>query len=305
MAWQRVNTKRALLSCLGPLAGPRATGTVTATASGAAVELPAGTYGIPLIDGDFIHARMVKTLPTGRDANGDPIGTTITSSGTSVAVRAVAGGPSGNLPAGTVILWQPPTVGVAARGVVATGGITGGTNTPGPGVAARVVTFESLGAGATVRNFWEAKGDGFPAVLIARVGSSVDQITRINEALRSHRFRVYVVTARQEGDDERVEEAEHLLDAIESILQGIADVDGEVFSGPPVETGEEAREQSAPNATVFSLACTVHYALPRQDVREGDGESWATWATTRIRVAAPETDALVARTLVDIKAEET
>ena len=49
--YERLLTKRAILSALGPLAGTRATGNVTATASSASVTLPPFTYGVPIIGG--------------------------------------------------------------------------------------------------------------------------------------------------------------------------------------------------------------------------------------------------------------
>ncbi len=48
VGFERVLAKRALLSALGPLAGLRAEGNVTATATGAPVVLPAFTYGVPV-----------------------------------------------------------------------------------------------------------------------------------------------------------------------------------------------------------------------------------------------------------------
>lgn len=307
--WQRIWTKRALLSALGPLAGPRATGNVIATATGADTVLLAGTYGIPVIDGKAVYARMLKVLPNGYGPDADkrsvPQPWPVTAAGSLVAVRAVSGGAAGNLPLGTRILWQPYDTDVEAEGQVDPDGVTGGVNVSGPGTCARVIPFEAIGRGDVVKAFWEARGEGFPAVCVARIGSDVTELVTVHSALRMHRFRVYVVSARLDGDDERVEELELLLDAIEEILQGLADVDGYPFSGPPTETANEVREASAPTAHVFSMEVRINYALPREDVRETDGRSWKPWATTRIRVAVPETETQASRTLVDVKAEET
>ena len=92
------------------------------------------------------------------------------------------------------------------------GGITGGVAASGPGTCARVIPFEAIGRGDVVRTFWEARGEGFPAVCVARVGSDVRELVSVHSALRVHRFRVYIVSARLDGDDERVEELELLVD---------------------------------------------------------------------------------------------
>lgn len=306
--WQRVLTKRAILCVLGDLAGPRASGDVIVTAAAGDTFIAPGTYGIPVIDSKAVYARMLRVLPNGwapgPDGRQAPQPWPVTAAGSPVAVRAVSGGLAGNLPAGTPILWQPYDADLEPRGEVAAGGITGGLDVDGPGTCRRVIAFEAVGRDDAVSKFWQAKGEGFPAICVARVGSDVDEIVKVNEALRTHRFRIYIVSSRLDGDDERVEQLELLLDSIEKRLQGLADYEGEVFSGPPCETGAEAREASAPTATIFSLEARIHYGLPRDDVRENDGRSWKPWETNRVRVAARETQSQASRTLVDVTAQQ-
>ena len=213
VGFERVLAKRALLCALGPLAGLRAEGNVHALALGAPVVLPAFTYGIPVIGGKATIARMVKTLET----------VTVPSlGGANVPVRAVCGGPSGNLPEGTPIIWQPLPAGLIARGAVAAGGTTGGLAQPGPGRCARVVAFETLGANAASA-IWEAPGEGLPAVIVARTGSTPEGAGTIASTRRAHTFTILVVSANHLGNDERAEEGELLLDAIESTLDGLED----------------------------------------------------------------------------------
>lgn len=290
--FERILGKRALLSALGPLAGTRATGNVTATASGASTVLPAHTYGVPIIGGKAISARMVKTLAD----------VTVTSSGTAVAVRSVCGGPSGNLPAATPIIWQPLPSGIVARGAVAAGGIAGGVASTGPGSCARVVAYDGLGADAA-RTIWQAQGEGFPAIVVARLGSRVEQLATVRSARREHLFQIAVVSTHYSGEDERGEEGEILLDRIEQTLEGLEDVDGDVFTGPGVELGNEQRITVSPSAHVWLLDCLIHYALPAIDPRLTDGVSWQPWETTRIEVAAPAADPLEARSIVDVTVE--
>jgi hypothetical protein len=292
--FERILGKRALLSALGPLAGTRATGDVTATASGANTVLPAYTYGVPVIGGKAITARMVKTLAD----------VTVTSGGTAVAVRSVCGGPSGNLPAGTPILWQPCPSGIVARGSVAAPGITGGVASTGPGSCARVVAYDNLGA-TDARSIWEAQGEGFPAIIVMRTGSRPEGLATVRASRREHTFSIAVVSAHYAGNDERGEEGEILLDRIEQTLEGLEDVEGEVFSGPGVELGNEQRSLWKPNAHIWLFDCTIHYALPAIDARLSDGVSWQPWETTRIEVAEPAAGDQAARDIVDVSVDHT
>lgn len=300
--YERILTKRAILSALGPMAGTRATGTVTATASGDPVVLPPFTYGVPIIDGKAVYARMLKTLPS-TPLDEEPEGTTVTSAGTAISVRAVCGGVAGNLPAGTKILWQPLPSGILARGTVTAGGITGGIAASGPGRCARVVALDMLGREEATRTVWQAQGEGFPALIVSRVGSTVRQLRSVASAQRAHTFRVFVVSTNYESADERQGEAEILLDQIEDILQGLADVEGEVFSGPPCEVGQEVAMAFAPSSHVFAIDVTASYSKRRTDVRLTDGVSWQPWETSQLQVAEPATDTQDGRAVVDVTVE--
>ena len=294
VGFERVLAKRALLSALGPLAGLRAEGNVTATATGAPVVLPAFTYGVPVIGGKALLSRMVKTTAA----------TTVTSAGSDVPVRSVCGGPPGNLPPGTPIIWQPLPTGLAPRGAVAAGGITGGESQDGPGRCKRVVAFETLGSAASA--IWEAPGEGLPMIVVARTGSTVREVATVASELRAHTFTLLVVSSNYGGNDERAEEGELLLDAIESTLDGLEDVEGDVFSGPPCELGADTRERPRnANVHVWSLEATVYYALQRVDVRLSDGVSWQPWATPQIQEVEPATAPLTEKVVVDVTADET
>lgn len=301
-AWERILSKRSLLTALGPLAGTRATGSVIATATGADVVLPPFTYGIPLIGNRAVYARMFRTVPSTPITN-EPEGTLVTSAGTAVPVRAVCGGAAGNLPAGTKILWQPTPAGIEPRGEVGPAGLTGGAATPGPGRCARVVALDMLGREEATRTLWQAQGEGFPAIVVSRVGSQREALRSVASAQRAHTFRIFVISTNYESADERQGEAELLLDEIEATLQGLADVEGELFSGPPCELGQEMAMAFAPSSHVFAIDAVVHYSLGRVDVRLSDGVSWAPWETTRERFAEPAAGAQDPVTLTDVTIE--
>lgn len=290
--FERILGKRALLSALGSLAGVRAEGRVLVTAPGSDIVLPAFTYAVPVINGAAIYSRMVKTFAD----------TTVTAAGVGVRARAVCGGPSGNLPLGTKMILQPCPVGVTAIGEVSQA-FEGGVASTGPGSCARVVAYDALGREEARRGVWEAQGEGFPAIVIARMGSNPEGLATTRASRREHHFKIMVFSAHYSGNDERSEEGEHLLDEIEKRLEGLEDFEGEEFSGPGVELGVEAREQGGPNAHVWSIDCVIHYSLPAVDLRLTDGVSWQPWETTRLQIAAPEEGAQDAKTVVDVTVE--
>ena len=111
------------------------------------------------------------------------------------------------------------------------------------------------------------------------------------------------MSAHYGSEDERSEEGELLVDAVESALDGLEDVEGEDFSGPPVELGSESRPLLSPHVTAWQIEATVYYALKRIDVRLTDGVSWQPWQTSRIEVAVPELGAQAARDIVDVTVE--
>ena len=90
------------------------------------------------------------------------------------------------------------------------------------------------------------------------------------------------------------------------MLDGLADVEGDVFSGPPCELGAEGRfPPPGPNIHVWMIEARVSYALERVDVRLTDGVSWQPWATTQIQEVEPAASPLAEKVVVDITADET
>ncbi len=303
--WDLLLVERALLSALGPLAGTRAEGVVTATATGAPVVLPPFTYGVPIIGSKATYSRMFRVLPT-TPINVAAVGPTVTSAGTSVAVRAVCGGTGGgHVAEGTRFLWQPNVDGIARYGVVGAGGITGGVDVEGPGACARVVALNTLAKKDATQTIWEAQGTGFPALVLAFAGDRTIEQATVASAIVEHTFKVFVVTANYVDLDERQIESELLVAAVRDILQGLADFEGDIFSDVPCEVGAVQPLAFSPTSHVFSIDITTTDAPRRTDKRLTDGVSWQPWATTRIQVAVPASDTQDARTVVDVTAEET
>lgn len=301
--WALLLCERAILTALGPLAGDRATGSVVATATGADIVLPPFTYGVPIIGGKACYARMVRTLST-TPISVEPVGTTVTSAGTSVAVRAVCGGVSGNLPAGTPIVWQPNVDGIAQHGAVAAGGIAGGVDANGPGRCARVVALDNLPQGEATKTIWQAQGTGFPAIVLSYTGDRTVALRSVSSAQVEHLFRLYVITANYLDVDERQIAAKLLIAGVRDILEGLADVEGDIFSGPPCEVGAVNPLAFSPSSHVFAIDVVAQDVPKRTDVRLTDGVSWQPWATTRTKIAEPEAPPLPEVDITDVTTEQ-
>lgn len=303
--WDLLNTERAILAALGPLAGDRGEGLVTATATGADTVLPPFTYGVPLIGGKVTYSRMVRVLST-LPINVHPVGPTVTSAGTAVQVRAVCGGVEGNLPAGTPILWQPDGDGLERVGMVGVGGITGGANVTGYGRVARVVAYDTLGLSSedAAAKFWAAQGEGFPALVVSYTGETVERLATVQSAIIRHTWRIHVVCVNYQDHEERQIENKLLIAAVRDRLQGLADAEGDIFSGVPCEVGGARVLRLVPSSHVFAIDVTTEDAPKRTDVRETDGISWQPWATTRIAITVPAAAPLAEKAVVDVTAEE-
>jgi hypothetical protein len=289
--WDLVLVERAILTALGPLAGVRAEGTVIATATGDDVVLPPFTYGVPVIGGKAIYSRMVRVLPT-TPINVEPVGPTVTSAGTAVAVRAVCGGVAGNLPADTPIIWQPQVEGMLARGAVGPGGVTGGVKAEGYGRCARVVAFDALPQKEATKAVWEAQGEGFPAIVLSFVNDRTVALRSVASAEIEHTWRAYIVSTNYLDNDERQIEGKLLVAAVRDVLQGLADQEGDIFSGVPVEIGAVQALAFSPSSHVFAVDIVTTDAPKRTDVRLTDGVSWQPWETTRIRIGEVAADPL-------------
>lgn len=302
--WDLLLAERGLLSALGPLAGDRAEGNVVATATAAPVILPPFTYGVPIIGSKAYYSKMFRVLST-RPVNVEAVGPTVTNAGTSVAVRSVCGGAAGNLSAGTPFVWQPAIGGIQRYGVIGAGGLTGGTESDSPGRCARVVAFDTLARDEVTKRIWEAQGEGFPAIVVSYTGDRFVDDATVASAIIEHLFKVYIVAANYTDNDERQIEGKLLIAAVRDALQGLADAEGDVFSGVPCEVGAVQALAFAPTSHVFSIDVSITDAPRRVDKRLTDGVSWQPWATTRIAITVPAAAPLEERTVVDVTAEET
>lgn len=290
-----VRIERALMSVLAPLTGSRAAGHVRARAVSADVVLPKNTYGVPI----HVSAAGVAQASASRllKTAGEEV---VTRDGVVVPVVSVLGGSDVNFAGGTRVRWDPPVDGLELEAQVVAPGLLGGAAATAPGAARRIVTYEGIGPGTAADDLWKARVGEFPAVVISWEGSSPGEHVGKLRCRRKHRFRLYVVTSRLDGDDARRDEAKTLLEAIAEILVDRSAADDESFSNPPVEIGSGARLALGPQSFVYFLEALVSHATHRVEFR-----TFAPWLSSTERIVTGPTpgypDPEDAATLVDQK----
>jgi len=232
-----IDTGRDIMAVMSPVTGTRATGVVTITASGADVELPAATYLVPRLGGQYRPDLVVKSKPS----DDYQAGWTITAGGVDVdCVANIGGVPHNTLIAGTELLIDPPLDGIDTC-VVKTG-FSGGAAPTGLAAVKSMVLYEQFRASAASLDMVRSGIKEFPGILISWMGSepadgaAVDQTTQrrvSGTATMYHEtFQVLVVSNRAESDHMRRLQGLYILDAITGLLTSRVDFDGGLISYP-------------------------------------------------------------------------
>lgn len=272
-----VDLAHAYLAQLHPLTGTRGTGAVTATATGADVEVPRNTYLVPVRDGAAMYHWPFKTA--GNPATAQPHNQggewTVTGAGTQVTIQSNVGGKWANLKAGDVLRWEPPIAGLEPT-VTVTADFTGGDE----GSIKEVRFFEDLETSRQASDFFDAKLGRFPALLLiwfrstpvegrttgmSRGGSRAQSGVTLN----FEQFAAYVITSRLDADPRRRREGLDLMAAVSGALTDVGrNLDGELLaSAGSVEVLERARFARGPSAYVYAVTVRSAIALCRQDTR--------------------------------------
>lgn len=275
-----VRLERAVISCLQPLTGTRANGHVLVRATGADVEVPAGSYALPIPRSAGGNAQidwraMLKTTSGTAGAN-PPTGTVVTSAGVLVPVTSVLGGLSQNLAPGTRVRWDPQIIGVEAESVISTGGTTGGTAPNGPESVTRIVSVDGTGPATVNIDAFKAMVGNFPALMVSWEGSGTLPKRGVGRTPEEHTFRIYVFVDRFDGTNPRRDEGKRILDAVKRNLFDRAHVDGEVFSAPPAGGGRAGRITANAAAMCFFVEIDVNFTSISYERR-----IYADWTATR------------------------
>lgn len=276
----RLYHKRAICSKLAPLLGLRASGVALVRATAGAVTLPAGSYAAPIIastvsqQSQIDYSRLVKvgelpdwTAPSTRanapaDVVIDPVADP---GGTLVPIYAMLGGSMYNatalngLAAGTKLQWSPRIAGIEPVSVVSTG-LTGGTDSTLEGALRRLVLFDRLGLGnlslkgATPAELsaWRAKIGDYPAGVLILMGTRKAESGGRSRPIHYLKWRLLILTSSVGPTEERVQDADAILDHAGGLLENSGEVDGQAFSLPRIELGDT-------NLLVAEDALSIHH----------------------------------------------
>jgi hypothetical protein len=281
---------RGLQACLQVLQGDYSTGSVTATATGDPVELPKGTFGLPIIDGseDESQALLVEANPSAEGG-----AWTATSTGTPVSVTSIQGGTHVNLDADTPVRWDPPIAGLASTGVVAAGGLTGGAQATHYGALRQVRYYRDMGANPGALDFFAAGLHSYPAAVIgwesttpadgaALPGVGPDS-TRRGQGKREFvaTFGLMLFTGRFDQTHQRRKESDQLRDDVLELLTDRVSYRGcYLSSSAGIQILEARHLGSKPSHYVDVVRIACHLILSRRDDR-----TFHDWLTTRLQLA--------------------
>lgn len=275
-----VRLERAVLSVLQPITGTRSVGTALVRALGADVVLPARSYAVPSPASntgaaELEYRLLVKTTEA----------ITVTSAGTSVPITSVLGGTDANLASGTVLLWDPPIAGIEPLSVIEDP-LVGGTPNPDVDAVEQIVIFEGLGPANTAQSMWQGGLGRYPALVVAWEDSSPVRRAGFGKTTRAHHMRVFVIVDRVDGHNQRRDQGKRILDAVDELLSDRAEVDGEVFSSPPIKGGAQGRIALGQGSYVYFYDFVATHTTTRRDSR-----TRGPWNKTREQLTTtPTTD---------------
>jgi hypothetical protein len=261
----------------GPADRVRAAGVARIHATGPDLVLPVGTYGVPVVTSatGAAQADPTRLVKTAADA-------IVTAAGVDVPVISMLGGAHTNLPLGSRINWTPTIPGVEVTSSLSLA-MTGGLDPTAPGTLRRVVSFDQLGIGLTTKSpgsdVWRAKIGAFPAGVLAWTGSTRGERTGIGARMRQFRFRLFVVSGVFGGSENRMAEAEAILDYCEGLLEDRSAVDDEIFSNPGIAVVGSGALQADDGSYVYfiDLECTA--VIERIDARQ-----FSAWLETQTQL---------------------
>lgn len=281
---------RALFATLAPATGVRGTGTITITALPGAgdVTLPANSYLVPVVGGNLRTDMLYKTheawvvhavdVPVSEDG---------------VTIKSNIGGARFNLPAGTVLRFDPPVDGFAptatldadmtdasdAGALIRSAGFYEDLDLSNPSddlFAARV-------GDRGVMLIWSRSEPAEGALGGMRQGSN--RATRVARFWREH-FVLYVVVSRLTGDSRRRQDGHLIVQAITRLLTDRhQNDDGEQLStvGSGVEITERARLGRRANHYIYGIQLRVNQTLEATTT----GRSFARWLRTHYEGTLP------------------
>lgn len=282
-----VHDARAIMACLQPLTGARASGSVTVNAvPGPTATLKGGSYGAPVIGGSIRYDRLVKVAQNPADKAGWPIGT-----GTVVPCFTNIGGLDQNIPAGTSIRWFPALQGIEAASVTTAGLAGAGGDASMTGIQ-ELVFFEDIQPGAGMTLFKGALSR-YPAAVVAWEGSGDAEFVGRGQWVQQQLWSIYVVVSRQDADPSRRVQGLAIMDSIQSELWGRGAVDGEGFSTP--NGAQFIRRRALPIDERFYVYRA--WISTKSSYRQSEHRTFNPWLHTKLDMQT--TDVVPLPTVVD------
>jgi hypothetical protein len=281
---------RALFATIAPATGVRGTGAMTVTApdNPDPIALPRNTYLVPVVGGNERTDLLYKTtedwvIPSVRDGATEP----------GVPITSNIGGARHNLPAGTVLRFDPPVDGIHptatldadmtdasdAGALIRSAGFYEDLDLANPSddlFAARV-------GDRGVMLIWSRSEPAEGALGGMRQGSN--RATRAARFWREH-FVLYVVVSRLTGDTRRRQDGHLIVQAITRLLTDRhQNDDGEQLStvGSGVEITERARLGRRANHYIYGVQLRVNQTLEATI----SGRTFAPWLRTHYEGTLP------------------
>lgn len=290
-----VDTARAILAAAQPTTGDRASGTVAVTTTGSEVVLPRNSVLLPVLNGQIRNELIFKTDKGTHLQNGCPkYSWLIPAGGASVSVISNVGGARHNLPAGTVLRWDPPITGLSPTATVEAPGFAGGADPTFFGGLKSAVVYEQFGGPSPSLEIFRSRMNLLPGMMVVWDGSEPADGAATNQLERGssragrdsllfrEKFLILVIVNRKDSDDKRRDEGLEALDSLTEWLTDRQSVDGLVFSTP---TGAQIRERFRLSGDslvyqehyIYGMRLSVVRAYTRRDAR-----SYNDWLSTRI-----------------------
>lgn len=291
---------RAIFGALAPITGVRATGLVTATALPGSVDaqLPKNTYLRPVVRGELREDLLFKTTEAWTQTPG--------TSEAGLPITSQLGGSRHNLPAGTVLRFDPVPPGFAPT-VTLDAPMTDGSN-----AGAHLLStafFEDLDSTNPEADIFAALLT-VPALLLVWTrdepmdgiaGGAGQGDTRRRRGVKSYRsnFIAYIVVGRLQGDTGRRREGILLMQMVSRLLTDrMQNDDGEQLStfGSGVEITGRSRYRRDAKTYIYAVTFRVNQTLEKAP----DTRAFADWDRTHTRGALPGREAPEPTTPIDI-----
>lgn len=289
---------RAVLAQLSPLTGTRATGTVTVTnATGAAVTLQKNAYLLPVVGGELADDLVFKVAPApGMGPYGQGGDWTVPAgAAASVAVQSNLGGARHNLPAATVLRFDPPIAGLEETATLEADLVDGAD----ADMLQRANYYELMEAGSLARDLHSGRLSQTPAAALIWTGSSPAEgrasgtnqgSTRVADGVRFFReaFELFIITSTLASDGKRRATGLTVLQAASRLLsdQQVNRDFERLASVGALEITGRSRFSRDEKSYVYTLQFRVNRILSRFDER-----TFTPWLRTHLRQDAPGREA--------------